>query len=61
MDNKIGAKDLITLGIFTVIYFVVGAALSLLVSIPIVVPFFPAIWALVNGTVFMLYTTKLEK
>ena len=61
MNNKIGAKDLITLGIFTVIYFVIGAALSLLVSIPIMVPFFPAVWALVNGTVFMLYSTKVEK
>ena len=40
MNSKIGAKDLITLGIFTVIYFVIGAALSLLVSIPIMVPFF---------------------
>ena len=37
MNRKIGAKDLITLGIFTVIYFVIGAALSLLVSIPIMV------------------------
>ena len=27
MNRKIGAKDLITLGIFTVIYFVIGAAL----------------------------------
>ena len=61
MNNKIEAKDLITLGIFTVIYFVIGAALSLLVSIPIMVPFFPAVWALINGTVFMLYTTKVEK
>lgn len=61
MNRKIGAKDLITLGIFTVIYFVIGAALSLLVSIPIMVPFFPAVWALINGTVFMLYTTKVEK
>ena len=51
MNSKIGAKDLITLGIFTVIYFVIGAALSLLVSIPIMVPFFPAVWALINGTV----------
>lgn len=59
MNSKIGAKDLITLGIFTVIYFVIGAALSLLVSIPIMVPFFPAVWALINGTVFMLYTTKV--
>jgi putative ECF transporter S component (TIGR02185 family) len=25
------------------------------------VPFFPAVWALINGTVFMLYTTKVEK
>lgn len=61
MNNKIEAKDLITLGIFTVIYFVIGAALSLLVSIPIMVPFFPAVWALVNGTIFMLYSTKVEK
>lgn len=61
MKNKIESKDLITLGIFTVIYFVIGAALSLLVSIPIMVPFFPSVWAFVNGTVFMLYTTKVEK
>lgn len=54
MNSKIEAKDLITLGIFTVIYFVIGAALSLLVSIPIMVPFFPAVWALINGTVFIL-------
>ena len=61
MNNKIEAKDLITLGIFTVIYFVIGAALSVLVAIPVMVPFFPSIWALVNGTVFMLYSTKVEK
>lgn len=61
MKNKIEAKDLITLGIFTAIYFVIGAVFSMLVSIPIMVPFFPAVWALVNGTVFMLYSTKIEK
>ena len=61
MTNKIEAKDLITLGIFTVIYFVIGAALSVMISIPVIVPFFPAIWALFNGTVFMLYSTKVEK
>ena len=61
MNNKIGAKVLITLGIFTVIYFVIGAVLSILVSIPFMVPFFPTVWALVNGTVFMLYSTKVEK
>ena len=61
MTKKIEAKDLITLGIFTVIYFVIGAALSVLVAIPIIVPFFPALWALINGTVFMLYSTKVEK
>ena len=61
MKNKIEAKDLITLGIFTVIYFIVGAVLSMLVAIPILVPVFPAIWALINGTVFMLYSTKVEK
>ena len=61
MKNKIEAKDLITLGIFTVIYFVIGALLSALVAIPIMVPFFPSIWALVNGIVFMLYSTKVEK
>lgn len=61
MNNKIEAKDLITLGIFTVIYFIIGAALSMLVAIPIIVPFFPSIWALANGTIFMLYSTKVEK
>lgn len=59
--NKINTKDLINLGVFTAIYFVVGAVLSMLVAIPIFVPFFPAIWALVNGTVFMLFSTKVEK
>lgn len=61
MNKKIQAKDLINVGIFTALYFAVGAAISMLVIIPIFALLILFIWPVLNGIVFMLYTTKVKK
>lgn len=61
MDNKLQAKDLITVGIFTAIYFVVFFACGMLGYIPIFIVLIPFICPLVAGIPFMLYLTKVKK
>ena len=62
MNNKIQAKDLINLGLFTVLYFVIGCC----VAIPLgLVPMFPSLpgsaWRCITGIPFMLFLTRVKK
>lgn len=59
--EKIKAKDLITVGIFTAIMFVVCMAVAMLGYIPIFIPLLSVLVPLVGGIPFMLFLTKTNK
>lgn len=60
MNNKLQAKDLINVGIFTAIYFVVFFACGMLGYIPIFILLIPFLCPFVAGIPFMLYLTKIK-
>lgn len=62
MNNKLQAKDLINLGLFTILYFVIGCCVAILIGfIPIFLPVLGALWVLITGIPFMLFLTKVKK
>lgn len=61
MGGKLEAKDLINVGIFTAIYFVVFFATGMLGFIPILLLALPLLCPLVAGIPFMLFLTRVGK
>ena len=62
MSNKLQAKDLINLGLFTVLYFVIGCCVAIPVGfVPIFLPILGALWSLITGIPFMLFLTRVKK
>lgn len=62
MSNKLQAKDLINLGLFTVLYFVIGCCVAIPIGfIPIFLPVLGALWVLITGIPFMLFLTRVKK
>ena len=60
MNNKLQAKDLINIGIFTTIYFVIYFATMMLGYIPILDVLLGLICPITCGIPFMLYVTKVR-
>lgn len=61
MDTKkLQAKDLINVGIFTVIYIVLYYVAMMLGYIPIFIVLLPLICPVICGIPFMLYLTKIK-
>lgn len=60
-SNKLQAKDLINVGIFTAIYFVLFFAGMMLGYIPIFIPLLGLVCPILCGIPFMLYLTKVRK
>lgn len=62
MNNKLQAKDLINVGLFTVLYFVLGCCVAIPIGfVPIFLPVLGALWTLITGIPFMLFTTRVKK
>lgn len=61
MNNKLQAKDLINIGIFTAIYFVVFFATGMLGYIPVFMLVIPVLCPLIAGIPFMLFLTRVNK
>lgn len=61
MKQKIQAKDLINVGIFTAIMFVVCMGVAMLGYIPIFIPLLSVLVPLIGGIPFMLFLTKVKK
>jgi energy-coupling factor transport system substrate-specific component len=61
VNNKLQAKDLINVGLFTAFYFVIEFALMMLGYIPIFIPLLAVLIPLVGGIPFMLFLTKVKK
>ncbi len=61
MNKKLNAKDLINIGIFTAIYFVVFFATGMTGYIPVMLLALPFLCPLVAGIPFMLFLTRVQK
>lgn len=62
MDNKkLKVKDLVSIGVFAVIYFVLMYGVGMMGMIPILFLIYPTVLAIVAGTVLMLFMTKVQK
>jgi len=61
MNNKLQAKDLINVGIFSAIYLVVLMAVAMLGYIPVFIPLLSVLVPIVGGIPFMLFLTKVKK
>ena len=62
MNNKIQAKDLINVGLFTVIYFVLGCCVAIPIGmVPIFLPILGTLWVIITGIPFMLFLTRVKK
>ena len=62
MDNKkLKVKDLVSIGVFAVIYFALMFGVGMMGMIPILFLIYPAVLAVVAGTVVMLFMTKVQK
>jgi energy-coupling factor transport system substrate-specific component len=59
-DNKLQTKDLINVGIFTAIYFVMFFAGGMLGYIPIFFVLLPLLLPIICGIPFMLFLTKVK-
>lgn len=62
MNNKLQAKDLINIGLFTVLYFVLGCCVAIPIGmVPIFLPILGALWVIITGIPFMLFLTRVKK
>ena len=62
MNNKLQAKDLINVGLFTVLYFVLGCCVAIPIGfVPVFLPVLGALWSLICGIPFMLFATRVKK
>ena len=59
--EKIQVKDLITVGIFTAIMFVVCMCVAMLGYVPIFIPLLSVIVPIIGGIPYMLFLTKTKK
>lgn len=59
--NKLNGKDLINIGIYTAIYFVVIMVIAFTGLIPIMLILMSSMVGLIGGIPFMLFLTKVEK
>ncbi len=59
--NRLTGKDLINVGIYSAIYFVIIMALAMLGYIPVMMPLLCVIGPIAGGIPFMLFLTKVKK
>lgn len=60
-DKKLKGRDLINVGIYSAIYFVIMMAVAMLGMIPIFLPLLSVIVPILGGIPFMLFLTKVKK
>lgn len=60
-ENKLKIKDLVTIGVFAVIYFVFMFGVGMIGVIPILFLIYPTILGIVTGTIIMLFMVKVQK
>lgn len=60
-EKKLKGKDLMNIGIFSAIIFIIAMAIGMLGFIPIFIPLLSIIVPLVGGIPYMLYLTRAKK
>ena len=60
-EKKLKIKDLVTTGVFAVIYLVIMFSVGMIGVIPILFLIYPTILGIVSGTVVMLFMAKVQK
>lgn len=60
-NEKLKVKDLVTIGIFAVIYFIVMFGVGMIGMIPILFLIYPTILGIVSGVIVMLFMAKEQK
>ena len=60
-EKKLKIKDLVTIGVFAVIYLVIMFSVGMIGVIPILFLIYPTILGIVSGTVVMLFMAKVQK
>ena len=58
--EKLRIKDLVTIGVFTVIYFVLMFASGMIGIVPILYLAYPTLAGIITGIVIMLFMTKVH-
>ena len=58
--EKLSVKDLVTVGVFTVVYFIVFFASAMTGMVPIMAVFYPVLIAAIAGIPCVLFFTKVE-
>jgi len=61
MKEKLNGKDLINVGIYSAIYFVIVFAVAMLGMVPFLYPTLVVFCPLIGGIVYMLFLTKVKK
>mgnify|MGYP000009003298 FL=1 len=59
--EKLRIKDLVTIGVFTVIYFVLMFASGMIGVVPILYLAYPTLAGIITGIVIMLFMAKVQK
>ena len=60
-ENRLKGRDLIDVGIYSAIYFVILFAVAMLGMIPIFLPLLSVLVPILGGVPFMLFLTKVKK
>lgn len=60
-NEKLKGKDLINVGIFSAIYFVIVMAIAMTGFIPVMLPLLAVFVPVLGGIPFMLFLTKVKK
>ena len=60
-SNKLTGKDLINVGIYSAIYFVIVFLIAMLGMVPILYPMLVVFCPIIGGIPFMLFLTKVKK
>ena len=61
LKEKLNGNDLINVGIFSAIYFVIVFITAMLGMVPILYPMLTVIFPLFGGVVYMLFLTRVLK
>lgn len=56
--NALKIKDLVTIGVFAVVYFVVMFGVGMIGIVPILFLLFPTLLGIVSGTIILLFMAK---
>lgn len=60
-ENKLRIKDLVTIGVFAVIYFIVMFGVGMIGIVPILFLVYPTLLGIVTGPILMLFMAKVQK